>query len=189
MEITAQQLKALCPRLGMDAQLLAAVTQGVAVACAEADLNTVDRQAMFLAQVIHESGGFRWMTELGGKEYFEMYEGRRDLGNVEEGDGYRFRGRGWIQLTGRANYARAAEALGIDLVADPSLAATNHTVAARIAAWFWRTHDLNPIADQQDVKRVTKRINGGYTGLSSRLAQYRRCLQVLMGDITSEIQT
>ena len=94
---------------------------------------------MFLGQVAHESGGFRYSEELASGA---AYEWRRDLGNIYAGDGRRYKGRGFIQLTGRANYREAGRALGLDLINNPALAATDLN-AARVAAWYWDSRDLN----------------------------------------------
>jgi len=136
----------------------------------EFEINTVQRQAHFLAQVGHESGELRYVKELAtGK----AYEGRRDLGNTEEGDGPRFKGRGLIQITGRANYIKLAEALGLDCVTRPELIESRIN-ACRSAAWFWKSHGLNELADADDFLRITKRINGGTNGIEDR----RRLLEL-----------
>ena len=144
-------------------------------AMAEAHINTKPRKAMFLAQLAHESVQLRYMEEIAsGAEY----EGRTDLGNTHPGDGVRYKGRGPIQLTGRANYRAAGRALGLPLEANPKLAA-KPSVGFRTAAWFWTTHGLNALADQGNFREVTRRINGGYNGYDSRLAYYHRALAAL----------
>ena len=95
------------------------------------------------------------------------------LGNTQPGDGKRFKGRGPIQLTGRANYRVFGDALGLDLVANPALAATKE-VAFRIAGLYWRKRGLNALADRQDFRRITKLINGGFNGLIDRLRFWDR---------------
>ena len=141
----------------------------------EAGITTKPRQAMFLAQLAHESGGLRYMEEIASGA---AYEGRRDLGNTQPGDGRRFKGRGPIQLTGRSNYAAASRALGIDLVNNPTRAA-DPDVGFRTAAWYWNTRNLNKYADSGDFKELTRRINGGYNGLADRQKYYARALDVL----------
>jgi len=136
----------------------------------EAGINTPQRQEQFLAQLGHESGGLRYMEEIASGA---AYEGRRDLGNTQPGDGRRFKGRGPIQLTGRANYEAAGRALGLDLVRNPEQAASPE-VGFRVAAWFWQTRGLNNLADQGDFRGITRRINGGYNGLADREAYLRR---------------
>jgi putative chitinase len=141
----------------------------------EAGINTKPRQAAFLAQLAHESGGLRYMEEIASGA---AYEGRRDLGNTQPGDGTRFKGRGPIQLTGRANYAAAGRALGLDLVNNPQQAASPE-VGFRVAAWFWQSRGLNTHADQGNFREITRRINGGYNGLADREAYHRRALATL----------
>ena len=144
-------------------------------AMAEAKINTKQRKAMFLAQLAHESVQLRFFEEIAsGAEY----EGRRDLGNIHPGDGVRYKGRGPIQLTGRSNYRAAGRALGLPLEAKPKMAA-QASVGFRTAAWFWTSRGLNKFADQGNFREVTRRINGGFNGLDSRLAYYRRALAAL----------
>lgn len=131
-------------------------------------INTTERQAQFFAQLAHESDGFATTTEYSsGKQY----EGRKDLGNLQPGDGERFKGRGFIQLTGRSNYAHYGKKLGLDLVNNPELAAQPE-IALEVAAAFWKDHGLNALADKGDIKGITKRINGGYNGLQDRMRYY-----------------
>ena len=120
-----------------------------------------------LAQVGHESGNYRLLTELGDKSYFERYEGRRDLGNTQPGDGYKYRGRGYIQLTGRSNYEQFAKFSGLDVVNNPDLVATP-SVGAEAALWFWKTRVKPNVKDFSDVKAVTRIVNGGLNGLADR---------------------
>jgi putative chitinase len=130
------------------------------------------RKAAFLAQIGHESGGLRYTIEIWGPTPAQSrYEGRKDLGNTEPGDGFRYRGRGLIQTTGRNNYFRTGQALGVDLIDKPELLSTAD-LAARSAGWFWRINDLNKLADEGDFVKITKRINGGTNGLDDRLALY-----------------
>jgi putative chitinase len=141
----------------------------------EFGITTQARQASFLSQVGHESGQLRYVRELASGQ---AYEGRADLGNTQRGDGVRFRGRGLLQVTGRANYAACGKALGLDLLAQPELLeqAVN---ACRSAGWFWQMRGLNALADTGDQERVTRRINGGVNGLAERLALYRAARKVL----------
>jgi putative chitinase len=143
-------------------------------AMAEANITTPQRKATFLAQLAHESGQLRYMEEIASGA---AYEGRRDLGNTQPGDGVRYKGRGPIQLTGRANYRAAGRALGIDLEGNPSRA-KDPDVAFRIAGWYWSSRNLNTYADAGNFREVTRRINGGYNGLADREAYYRRALNV-----------
>lgn len=144
-------------------------------AMTEFSIDTPDREAMFLAQVAHESGGFHYVKELASGQ---AYEGRADLGNIEQGDGIRFKGRGLIQITGRNNYRECGAALGLDLVENPESLELSD-LAARSAAWFWQTHGLNELADKGDFLRITKRINGGSNGYAQRQAYLARAQAVI----------
>jgi len=132
---------------------------------AEFDLTTPLRQAHFLAQLCHESGSFNYLEELASGE---DYEWRDDLGNVQAGDGVRFKGRGLIQITGRTNYHDCGDALGQDLIATPTRLA-DPDLACRSAGWFWNTRYLSAFADRDDVDTITYRINGGYNGYDERV--------------------
>jgi putative chitinase len=141
-------------------------------AAVDFEINTQARMAAFLAQVGHESGGLHWLTELWGPTSSQArYEGRADLGNTQEGDGFKYRGRGLIQLTGRANYQKASDALATDFIGDPDQLAQPE-YAVRSAMWFWQSHGLNELADTGDFERVTKIINGGLNGEAERLVLY-----------------
>lgn len=120
----------------------------------------------FLAQLAHESGNFKYMEEIASGA---AYEGRKDLGNVMAGDGKRFKGRGPIQLTGRANYRRYGQQLGIDFENNPAIVAIP-SVGLLVACKFWSDNGLNELADKDDVVSITKRINGGTNGLADRKA-------------------
>lgn len=144
-------------------------------AMAEFGITTPARQASFLAQVGHESGQLRYVLELASGA---AYEGRADLGNSVAGDGIRFKGRGLIQITGRANYQACGAALGLDLVGAPALL-EQPVNACRSAGWFWKAHGLNELADGGDQTRVTRRINGGTNGLADRLALFEVAKRVL----------
>jgi putative chitinase len=130
-------------------------------------INTPLRLAHFLAQIDHESGGFKHLTELGNRAYFNKYEGRKDLGNTEVGDGFRFRGRGYIQVTGRYNYLQLSKDTGIDFVNNPDLLATEVNAIVS-ACWFWSKRKLNALADKDDLVGITRRVNGGLNGLEDR---------------------
>jgi putative chitinase len=136
-------------------------------------INTPLRIAHFLAQVGHESGELRYCEEIASGE---AYENRKDLGNTEQGDGRRFKGRGIIQLTGRANYVSYGKSRGIDYTTDEGakLVASDPETAIDVACWFWATHKLNDIADNDDVITITKRINGGLNGLDDRKTKLGR---------------
>lgn len=140
-----------------------------------AAINTPERCAAFLAQIAHESGQLRYVEEIADGS---AYEGRVDLGNTLAGDGPRYKGRGWIQVTGKVNYEKCGKALKLDLVATPELLTTPEN-AARGSAWFWQSKQLNEIADRQQFGLVTRRINGGYNGLDDRIKHWLRIRRVL----------
>ncbi len=143
------------------------------------DINTPQRMAAFLAQVLHESGLFRWLVEIWGPTDAQArYEGRTDLGNNTPGDGYKFRGRGLIQITGRANYMAASLALATDFVSSPELLG-EPDMAVRSAMWFWRSRGLNELADAGDFERITRRINGGLNGQTARVSLWEAAKKVL----------
>jgi len=151
----------------------------LARACEHYGIETPMQIAAFIAQIGHESGRLRYVRELWGPTPAQArYEGRMDLGNSEPGDGSKFRGRGLIQITGRANYLRCANALCLDLIDHPELLEQPEH-AAKSAAWFWETHLLNDLADVGDMRRITRMINGGYNGLEERLSFYEKALEVL----------
>jgi putative chitinase len=131
------------------------------------------RQAHFLGQVAHESGELRYSEEIArGSDY----EGRVDLGNTQPGDGVRFKGRGLIQLTGRANYTKYGRARKKDFTTGdtPKLLASDPFLAVDVAFWFWMQHGLNALADKDDVVAVTRVINGGLRGLADRTQKLDR---------------
>ena len=120
--------------------------------------------ASFMSQVAHESDSFKTTKEYASGS---AYEGRSDLGNTQQGDGVRYKGRGYIQLTGRSNYNKAGKALNLDLVNNPSLAEDPKNASA-ISLWFWKTEVKPQIPDFMDTERVTKVVNGGFNGLKDR---------------------
>lgn len=148
---------------------------GINAAMAEFGINTPARQASFIAQVAHESGQLLYVRELASGA---AYENRADLGNTWPGDGPKFRGRGLIQVTGRANYRACGAALGLDAEGNPALL-EQPANACRSAAWFWKSHGLNELADAGDQRAVCKRVNGGYNGLAERLAFFDVAQRVL----------
>lgn len=154
-------------------------------------IDTKLRIAHFLAQIAFESGGFRWTEEIwpnpalnadgvatNGNKWQLTYEGRSGLGNTKKGDGYRFRGRGLIQLTGRANYAKYGKAIKIDVQTRPSLL-SQPPLAVDAAGWFWNTRGLNALADKNDIVGITKRVNGGLLGLDQRKALFSKAMSAL----------
>ncbi len=151
----------------------------IEAAMREFNISTPLRQAAFLAQIGHESGGLHWLVELWGPTIAQQhYEGRDDLGNTVPGDGLRYRGRGLLQITGRANYLATGKALGFDLIANPEKLAEPE-LASRSAAWWWSKHGCNEFADRQQFVLLTRRINGGTNGLDDRQRLYEIAKEVL----------
>jgi putative chitinase len=140
------------------------------------DITSNLRMAHFIAQLGHETASFRYAEEIADGS---AYEGRRDLGNTQPGDGKRFKGRGLIQLTGRANYVAYSKDSAVDCVAKPQVVASDPVVAVDVACWFWNKNKINKLADKDDVKAVTKAINGGYNGLDDRIEYLVRAKAVL----------
>jgi len=169
--VTADQLRAIMPGAGARADQFAGPLNGAMAAYA---INTPVRQAAFIAQIAHESGQLRYTRELWGPTPTQQrYEGRADLGNTEPGDGVRFKGRGLIQVTGRANYAACGAALGLPLLDHPELL-EQPDGACKSAAWFWKSRGLNELADAGAFITITKRINGSTNGLADRQAFWER---------------
>lgn len=159
----------------------------IAAAMREYQINTPGRQAAFLAQIGHESGSLRYTTEIWGPTPAQSrYEGRKDLGNVQPGDGSRFRGHGLLQTTGRFNHARVRDRLRDrlpgqdvpDFEAEPARLAEPQW-AALSAADFWDEKGLNRLADVGDFHRITLRINGGTNGMEDRMARHSSAMEVL----------
>ena len=140
-------------------------------------INTLLRQAHFLAQLGHESGSLIYSEEIASGK---AYEGRADLGNTQPGDGPKFKGRGLIQITGRTNYTAYGRARNRDFVTgdNPKLLATDPNLAADCSGWYWATRKLNDLADKDDVLSITRKINGGTNGLDDRKSrlQLAKCL-------------
>ncbi len=163
--------------------------------CTQFQINTPIRQVCFLAQVGHESGGLFFTEELASGA---AYEGRKDLGNTQKGDGIKYKGRGLIQITGRSNYTLLSTFFNADFVNNPTLLGGKNVnkcspdqfkYAALSAGWFWNTKDLNSLADKIDITKditlqanmanyiaITKKINGGTNGLQDRVQRYTKGL-------------
>jgi putative chitinase len=200
---TAAQLQKIVPPL--TAEKADSLTHPLNLAMGEAEINTPLRQAAFIAQVAYESQGFsrfvenlnyradrlldvfgKYFTDSEAQEFAHqpekianrVYANR--LGNSDEasGDGWRYRGRGFIQLTGKDNYREAGKYLHLDLVGQPELV-EGLEVGARVAAWYWASRNLNPYADRGQFDTITKRINGGLNGLLDRRAYYKRAKEAL----------
>lgn len=167
-----RSIRHVCPHLSeKDARRVA---DALGPAFAAYDITTRKRAAAAVAQFAHESAGFRTTVEYASGE---QYEGRKDLGNTRKGDGRRFKGRGYIQITGRANYKRAATALGHDFTKHPDDLAKPEW-AARASCWWWKQAGCNELADKGDFVALTRRINGGTNGLEDRKAYHRRAQRV-----------
>jgi len=175
---------------------------------AEFEIDTNLRVAHFIAQIAHESGSFKYRKEnlnysakalrsVFGKYFTSddmadtharkpevianiVYANR--MGNSDSGDGWRYRGRGLIQLTGRDNYVRCGSAIGSNIEAEPDLLAEDANAAVAAACWFWQSNKLNALADDDEIKKITRKINGGYNGLEDRTAILARAKTVL--DVT-----
>lgn len=205
MELTLQQLKQLLPKNPYVDHWHHALSQLLP----EYEINTPQRIAAFIAQCAHESGGFMVLKEnLNYKaatlrkifpKYFPtdamaaeyaakpnkqeaianlVYANRMGNGGPETGDGYRYCGRGLIQLTGKTNYTWFAASLGIP-VEEAAEYLQTFEGAAQSACWFWETNNLNRFADANDIKGLTKAINGGFIGLEDRIKHYEHALHVL----------
>jgi predicted chitinase len=180
--LTEAQMRAMMPNAG---RRLDAHIPFIEPALIWGKITTPERIAAFLAQLAHESGEYRFMEELAdGRDY----EGRRDLGNVNEGDGVKYKGHGPIQITGRNNHRDCGRALGLNLIDEPTLLCKpEHGTMA--AAWFWNEKRLSPLADIGWYRTITKRINGGYTHLKERVDYWntnRRLFGLPLIDVAGE---
>lgn len=173
--ITLDQLREIMPTAGKRAEIFLAPLNRAMV---EFGIDEPAQIAAFLAQLAHESGSLRYVRELASGK---AYEGRKALGNTEPGDGVRFKGRGLIQITGRANYAACSKALFGDekhLLDHPEVLELPDQ-ACRSAGWFWKSKNLNIPADKGDFLKITRAINGGTNGLRDRMDYYERAKQAL----------
>ena len=200
MPITAQQLLQILPNAGAKAGVFVPVLN---TAMLRYQIVGAKRVAAFVAQIGHESGQLTRLVEnlnYSAEGLMKTWPSRFDLvrataaarkpeqianivyagrmGNTEPGDGWKYRGRGLFQVTGRANYAACGETLGLDLINQPTLL-EQLQYAAMSAAWFWSTRGLNTLADAGDFVKITRRINGGLTGQADRQALYDKALKVL----------
>ena len=174
----------------------------------EYKINTKLRLCHFLAQILHESGNLKYKSEnlnYSAKalrsvfpKYFKtdeianqyarkpekianrVYANRMGNGDEASGDGWLRRGRGLIQLTGTDNYKACTKALNVDLMKNPDLIISNAEICMKTACWFWNSKKLNELADKDDIKSITKRINGGYNGIEDRESILKRAKSVLI---------
>jgi putative chitinase len=205
MDLTLQQLKKLLPKNPYVDHWHTALIQLLP----DYEINTPKRIAAFIAQCAHESAGFMILkenlnykaatlrkifpkyfptdalaTEYASKQNKQeaianlVYANRMGNGAPETGDGYRYCGRGLIQLTGKSNYSWFAASIGIS-VEEAAEYLQTFEGAAQSACWFWEMNNLNKFADKDDIKGLTKAINGGYIGLDDRINHYNHALHVL----------
>lgn len=181
ISITVDDLQAICHHLKVEKarQLLIPLHQTLI----EFDILSPKRIAAFLGQLAHESGEFQFDIELWGptpqqKRYDPPSDLAKRLGNTRKGDGKRYRGRGYIQLTGRGNYRRYGSLLEKDLEKKPEQASTPE-IAFRVAGLYWKDHGLNAHADAWNLNAITRAINGGLTHLQQRVLYSNRALKVL----------
>ena len=177
IELTTIMLRPVTPR--SPEFLLADIVYNLNEFLPKYEINNYLRVTHFLAQAAHESAGFTAMEEFANGR---AYEGRRDLGNVNPGDGRRYKGRGIFQLTGRANYRTYGLRLGLALEDNPFMAAEPRN-AVQIACEFWTLNKLNTYADKNDILTITKRINGGTNGLPERREYHKKFLNVIPKNI------
>lgn len=182
MQLTADILRRIAPAAPKDVDKF---VKPLIATMERYEINTLQRAAMFLAQLAHESDSFKAVEEYASGK---AYEGRKDLGNVFPGDGVKYKGKSLIQLTGRANYKIVSKAFGIDFVAYPEKLKEPYW-AAMIGGWFWDSKKLNTYADLPSTWRskrkedafttVSRLINGGLNGLADRKAKYARAIVAL----------
>jgi putative chitinase len=194
--LTSDELHSIMP--GLPAAKSAAFLPPLDAAMTEFAIDAPARAAAFLAQLAHESGQLRFMEEIWGPTAQQLrYEPASSLatslGNTQTGDGKRFKGRGPIQITGRANYQRFGNLLGVDLVTTPEQAALPD-LAFRIAGLYWSKKGLNELADQatdEAFREITRRINGAFNGLAARQQFYataRAALGVATPPVTKDME-
>eukprot|EP01107_Rhizomastix_libera_P018275 TRINITY_DN92_c0_g1_i1.p1 TRINITY_DN92_c0_g1~~TRINITY_DN92_c0_g1_i1.p1 ORF type:complete len:193 (+),score=32.28 TRINITY_DN92_c0_g1_i1:417-995(+) len=173
-DLTSSQLKQMAPSLS-DSKADEYLPY-INAAMNKFNINTPKRVAHFMAQLLHESGELKWMEEFAtGK----AYEGRRDLGNTQKGDGVKYKGRGPIQVTGRDAYKKCGAAIGADLVSNPKLL-VQPQYGFMGSAWVYAEwKDCNPLADKDNIVGITKKINGGSNGLADRKKKLALAKKVL----------
>jgi putative chitinase len=169
IQVDAQTMREVAPRFSGEPgahqdMIITAVGEVLATTLEAYDITTRLRIAHFLGQTCHESAGFRTTEEFASGE---AYEGRADLGNTKIGDGRHYKGRGLLQLTGRANYRAMGEILGVKLEEQPELAA-DPVLSLKIACEYWKKRNINRECDADDIVEVTRRVNGGTNGLEDR---------------------
>lgn len=180
--ITLAELRKIMPFARSRAD---AAIEHLNAAMVEFEINNPLREAAFLAQVAHESGELRYVHELASGADYDTGPKAIALGNTPEadGDGQRNKGAGYIQITGETNLSACAAHFGI---AREEIVAWLQTPegASRSAAWFWKEHGLNVLADRGDFLRITKIINGGTTHYKERVAYYERAKDVFASEVS-----
>lgn len=181
--LTLEQLKLCSGRMSKNPGLAASYIDDINRALEEGEINSPERIAAFLAQIFHESAEFRFMSEEWGpsevqKHYDPPFHLAVKLGNTAAGDGFKYRGAGPLQLTGKDNFRLYGQTLGLDLVKNPDQA-RQFGVGMRIAALYWSRHHLNALADSGDFQGITRAINGGLNGLAQRETYWATCKKVL----------
>lgn len=173
-------LTALLRKIGAPAGTAGPLGGGVGALEGAIILDSGLRLAHFLAQAGHETAGFSRMVEIWGPTPAQRrYEGRSDLGNIRAGDGFRYRGRGILQITGRDNYRRFGALIGVDIEGQPDLAA-EPAIAMALACAYWTSRRINASADRDDVEAVTRLVNGGLNGLDDRRQRLARAKAILL---------
>lgn len=175
--ITKEMLRKLAPTAKED--IIVHLAENLDDQLAKYNINDYLRVCHFLAQAAHESAGFRTLEEFASGA---AYEGRKDLGNVQPGDGKRYKGRGIFQLTGRANYRVMGQKLGYNLEDKPELAA-DPMISIKTACEYWNSRKLSIYADLDDVLTITKKINGGTNGLDDRKQYLQRVKTIIPRDL------
>lgn len=173
MQITQQQLQSVFREA--KPSLITKYLDSINEVLRKYDLSTLERCRMFLAQIGHESGQLRYVEELASGK---AYEGRTGLGNTENGDGVKYKGRGLIQITGKRNYLLCGLALDLPLLENPELLA-QLPYSVLSAGWYWSNNNLNSYCDKGDFRGLTKRINGGYNGYNDRVLLYKRAIEAI----------
>lgn len=182
MTITPEQLSEILGKNKLGADFIKKKTDALNQVFTKYSINTPVRVCHYLAQVLHETGGFVYKEEIWGNTKAQSgYDTRTDLGNTPEadGDGKRYKGRGDLQITGRTNYKAISKALGVDFLLKPELLITE-PYCSLCGGWFWHTRGLNKFADTDNLNAVTKRINGGNNGIEDRRNWLLKCKSVLI---------
>ena len=175
--ITKEMLRKLAPTA--KEEIISHLAENLDDQLAKYNIDDYLRVCHFLAQAAHESASFKTLEEYASGS---AYEGRKDLGNAQLGDGRRYKGRGIFQLTGRANYRTYGQKLGYDLEGNPELA-KEPLISIKTACEYWNSRKLSELADKDDVRGITKKINGGFNGLADRMQYLQKAKAIIPKDI------